>query len=95
MHSLNNYSKVSENIRLEKAGSKNWWTLVKRLTGNNECSRTIPPIEHNGNLVLDDIEKAELFLFSPKEGRFILVCEILDIFVSSVFNFGHFWFPCV
>jgi hypothetical protein len=26
------YSKVSENIRLEKAGSKNWWTLVKSLT---------------------------------------------------------------
>jgi hypothetical protein len=24
-----------------------------------------------------------------------LVCEILAIFVSSVFNFGHFWFPCV
>ena len=56
------YSKVSENIRLEKAGiKKNWWTLVKSLTGNNECSRTIPPIEHNGNLVVDDIEKSELF----------------------------------
>ena len=55
------YSKVSENIRLEKAGSKNWWTLVKSLTGNNDCSRTIPPIEHNGNLVVDDIEKSELF----------------------------------
>ena len=58
---ITHYSKVSENIRLEKAGSKNWWTLVKRLTGNNECSRTIPPIEHNGNLVVDDIEKSELF----------------------------------
>ena len=34
-------------------------------------------------------------LFSPKEGYFILVCEILSIFVSSVFNFGHFWFTCV
>jgi hypothetical protein len=34
-------------------------------------------------------------LFSPKEGCFILVCEILAIFVSSVFNFGHFWFPCL
>jgi hypothetical protein len=55
------YSKVSENIRLEKAGSKNWWTLVKSLTGNNDCSRTIPPIEHNGNLVFDDIENSELF----------------------------------
>jgi hypothetical protein len=22
-------------------------------------------------------------------------CEILAIFVSSVFNFGHVWFPCV
>ena len=22
---------------------------------------------------------------------FILVCEILAIFISSVFNFGHFW----
>ena len=58
---ITHYSKVSENIRLEKAGSKNWWTLVKSLTGNNECSRTIPPIEHNGNLVVDDIEKSELF----------------------------------
>jgi hypothetical protein len=28
-------------------------------------------------------------LFSPKDGCFILVCEILAIFVSSVFNFGH------
>ena len=55
------YSKVSENIRLEKAGSKNWWTLVKSLTRNNDCSRNIPPIEHNGNLVIDDIEKSELF----------------------------------
>ena len=54
------YSKVSENIRLEKAGSKNWWTLVKSLTGNNDCSQTIPPIEHNGNLVFDDIEKYPL-----------------------------------
>ena len=36
-----------------------------------------------------------LAFFSPKEGCFILVCEILAIFVSSVFNFGHFWFPCV
>jgi hypothetical protein len=35
--------------------------IVKNLTGNNECSRTIPPIEHNGNLVVDDIEKSELF----------------------------------
>jgi hypothetical protein len=58
---ITHYSKVSENIRLEKAGSKNWWTLVKSLTGNNECSRTIPPIEHNGNLVFDDIDKSELF----------------------------------
>jgi hypothetical protein len=39
---ITHYSKVSENMRLEKAGSKNWWTLVKSLTGNNECSRTIP-----------------------------------------------------
>jgi hypothetical protein len=29
-------------------------------------------------------------LFYPKEGCFILVCEILAIFVSSVFDFGHF-----
>jgi hypothetical protein len=32
---ITHYSKVSEiseNIRLEKAGSKNWWTLVKSLT---------------------------------------------------------------
>jgi hypothetical protein len=58
---ITHYSKVSENISLEKADSKNWWTLVKSLTGNNECSRTIPPIEHNGNLVVDDIEKSELF----------------------------------
>ena len=34
-------------------------------------------------------------LFSPKEGCFILVCEIFAIFVFSVFNFGHFWLPCV
>jgi hypothetical protein len=27
----------------------------------DDSSRTIPPIEHNGNLVFDDIEKAELF----------------------------------
>jgi hypothetical protein len=59
--SIAHYSKVSENIRLEKAGSKNWWTLVKSLTGNNDCSRTMPPIEHNGNLVFDDIDKSELF----------------------------------
>ena len=39
----------------------NWWTLVKSLTGNNDLSRTMPPIEHNGNLVFDDIEKSELF----------------------------------
>jgi hypothetical protein len=58
---ITHYSKVSENISLEKADSKNWWTLVKSLTGNNDFSRTIPPIEHNGNLVFDDIEKAELF----------------------------------
>jgi cytochrome c oxidase assembly factor CtaG len=69
-------------ILLLLTGYLNWWTLVKSLTGNNDSSRTIPPIEHNGNLVFDDIEK-------------ILVCEILAIFVSSVFNFGHFWFPCV
>jgi hypothetical protein len=43
------------------SGSINWWTLVKSLTGNNDISRTIPPIEHNGNLVFDDIETAELF----------------------------------
>ena len=55
------YSKVSGNIRLEKAGSKNRWTIVNSLTGNNDCSRTIPPIEHNGNLVFDDIDKSELF----------------------------------
>jgi hypothetical protein len=30
-----------------------------------------------------------------KEGCFILVCEILAISVSSVFNFGHFWLTCV
>jgi hypothetical protein len=46
------YSKVSENIRLEKAGSKNWWTLVKSLTGNNDCSRTIPPIEQHFQYIL-------------------------------------------
>jgi hypothetical protein len=34
---------------------------VKSLTGNNDCSRTISSIEHNGNLVVDDIEKSELF----------------------------------
>jgi hypothetical protein len=58
------YSKVSENIRLEKAGSKNWWTLVQSLTGSNDWSRTIPPIEHNGNRVYDDIEKSELLTSS-------------------------------
>jgi hypothetical protein len=35
--------------------------LVKSLTVNNDCSRTIPRIEHNCNLVFDDIEKSELF----------------------------------
>jgi hypothetical protein len=30
----------------------------------------------------------------PKEGCFILVCDILAIFVFSVFNFGNLWFPC-
>ena len=35
-----------------------------------------------------------LAFFLQKRVCFILVCEILAIFVSSVFNFGHFWFPC-
>jgi hypothetical protein len=34
------YSTVSENIRLEKAVSKNRWTLVKSLTGNDLISLT-------------------------------------------------------
>ena len=34
--------------------------MVKSLTGNNDCSRIIPPIEHDGNLVFDDIENTEL-----------------------------------
>jgi hypothetical protein len=66
------YSMVSDNIRLEKDGSKNWWTLVKSLTGNNDCNRTMPPIEHNGNLVFNDIEKSELF------NKFFCEQSILD-----------------
>jgi hypothetical protein len=81
---ITHYSKVSENIRLEKAGSKNWWTLVKSLTGSNECSRTIPSIEHNGNLVVDDIEKSELFnkFFCDNDS------DMLNNLHSGYFNIG-------
>jgi len=55
------YSSISEKMNSEKSGSKNWWNLVKRLVGNSDNSRSIPPIEFDGELVFNDITKSDLF----------------------------------
>lgn len=53
------FCEISEKIKLEKSGSKNWWSLVKSLVGNT-VDRSIRPLEHNGDIIFDDTKKAEL-----------------------------------
>jgi hypothetical protein len=40
---------------------KNWWNIVKQISGIKGSDMSIPPILHNYNLIFDDIERANLF----------------------------------
>ena len=40
---------------------KNWWNIVKQISGIKGSDMSIPPILHNDNLIFDDIERANLF----------------------------------
>jgi hypothetical protein len=39
---------------------KNWWNIVKQISGMKKSDMSIPPILHNDNLIFYDIEKANL-----------------------------------
>ncbi|CAC5381576.1 unnamed protein product [Mytilus coruscus] len=41
--------------------STNWWKTVKQFSGIKPSDNGIPPIERNGTLIFDDIEKANEF----------------------------------
>ena len=40
---------------------KNWWNIVKQISGIKGSDMSIPLIIHNDNLIFDDTEKANLF----------------------------------
>jgi hypothetical protein len=40
---------------------KNWWNIVKQISGIKGSDMSIPLIIHNDNLLFDDTEKADLF----------------------------------
>jgi hypothetical protein len=40
---------------------KNWWNIVKKISGIKGSDMSIPPILHNDNLIFDDTERANLF----------------------------------
>lgn len=54
------YADISEKIKSETVGARNWWSLVKSLVGDKN-NRSIPPIDSNGELISDDSVKSELF----------------------------------
>ena len=48
-------------IKNMTSSCKNWWNIVKQISGIKGSDMTIPPILHNDNLIVDDIERANLF----------------------------------
>ena len=41
--------------------SKTWWTLLKSIHSNSDSSLSVPPLETNNKIIVDDKEKAEAF----------------------------------
>ncbi|MCP3901151.1 MAG: reverse transcriptase family protein, partial [Desulfobacteraceae bacterium] len=41
--------------------SKSWWSLLKEVHSNAEIDESVPPLEHNGQIITSDFEKADIF----------------------------------
>jgi hypothetical protein len=62
---------------------KNWWNMVKQISGIKRTDMSIPPIHHNDNLIFDDIEKPNLFnIYFSKQSE-------IDDSNSNILNLSH------
>ncbi|MCU7958379.1 MAG: reverse transcriptase family protein, partial [gamma proteobacterium symbiont of Bathyaustriella thionipta] len=51
--------KLSERLKSDSPSSRNWWSTLKYFISSGQKSN-IPPLQSNGELVVDDTEKANL-----------------------------------
>ena len=66
------YSKLSIKLLNPKTSSKAYWSILKSFV-NDKKIPIIPPLYHNGNLITDFCQKAELLNFFFAEQCFILL----------------------
>ena len=55
------FRNVSEKIKSEHYGTKNWWNLIKNLMGTSGRDRSIPPLQLHDTVISSDIDKCEIF----------------------------------
>ena len=56
------YTKLSSTIASESRGSKQYWNIIKSLMNYDSTdSRSIPPLQVDGDLICDNKEKAKIF----------------------------------
>ena len=62
---------------------KNWWNIVKKISGIKGSDMGIPPILHNDNLIFYDVERANLFnIYFSKQSE-------IDDSNSNIPNLSH------
>ena len=62
---------------------KNWWNIVKKISGIEGSDMSIPPILHNDNLIFYDVERANLFnIYFSKQSE-------IDDSNSNIPNLSH------
>jgi hypothetical protein len=88
INSKNDYfTKLSSNIVSESRGSKQYWNIIKLLMNYDSAdSRSIPPLQVDGDLICDNKEKARfvinltlMILISSPQIYFLDNREVLDI----------------
>ena len=54
------FEELTEKLNSNKFGSKDWWKLVKKLSGRSPSQTITTLVTDNGEVIQDDIEKANL-----------------------------------
>ena len=54
------FDKIAVKLKSDSLSPKDWWATLKKFIMSN-CKSTMPPLEFNGRIYTDDIDKATIF----------------------------------
>ena len=93
INSKNDYfTKLSSNIASESCGSKQYWNIIKSLMNYDSTdSRSIPPLQVDGDLICDNKEKVKIFndFFCNQSDLDDTNILTPNIFLRQQGNLGH------